>query len=84
MEELTDVVRSTEMKQRQNGQQRQVRWRNVRMPFPARVARRKGRPRWHTWPAVRRQCGREVAGGHAAIAHAHHQCPGGRLSGAGY
>jgi CHASE3 domain sensor protein len=33
MEELTDVVRSMEMKQRQNRQRRRARWRNGRMAF---------------------------------------------------
>jgi hypothetical protein len=33
MEELISVVRSTETKQRRNGQRRWVRWRNGRMAF---------------------------------------------------
>jgi hypothetical protein len=35
MEELTGVVRSTEMKQRQSGQRRRARWRSGRIAFPS-------------------------------------------------
>jgi hypothetical protein len=79
MEELTGVVRSAEMKQKQNGQRRRrevEKWLNSLSQLERRVD--KAGLDGHTRPALGRQCGREVAGGCAAVACARRQRPGGR------
>jgi hypothetical protein len=79
MEELTGVVRSAEMKQKQNGQRRRrevEKWLNSLSQLERCVD--KAGLDGHTRPTLGRQCGREVAGSCAAVARARRQRPGGR------
>jgi hypothetical protein len=76
MEELTGVVRSTEMKQSEATSGEVEKWPNSLSQLE-RCGDKAGLDR-HTRPALGQQRGREVAGGRTAVTRAHRQRPGGR------